>query len=133
MKIEGSCHCGKIAFEAEADPNAAVICHCTDCQTLSGSAYRVSVPVAASSFRLLKGAPRIYIKTAESGNKRAHGFCGDCGTAIYAAAQIDPTFYTLRFGTIRQRAEFRPTRQIWHRSATPWSSDLRSIQSVDRQ
>lgn len=133
MKIEGSCHCGKIAFEAEVDPNSAVICHCTDCQTLSGSAYRASIPAAASGFRLLKGTPRIYIKTAESGNKRAHGFCGDCGAAIYATAPVDPTFYTLRLGTITQRAEFRPTRQIWHRSALPWSADLSSIKSVDRQ
>jgi hypothetical protein len=133
MKIDGSCHCGKIAFEAEVDPNAAVICHCTDCQTLSGSAYRANVPTAASSFRLLKGTPRIYIKTAESGNKRAHGFCADCGTPIYATAPVDPKFYSLRLGTIRQRTEFRPTRQIWHRSATRWSSDLSDIESVERQ
>lgn len=133
MKIDGGCHCGKIAFEAEVDPNSAVICHCTDCQTLSGSAYRASIPAAASGFRLLKGTPRIYIKTAESGNKRAHGFCGDCGAAIYATAPVDPKFYTLRLGTIKQRAELRPTRQIWHRSALPWSADLSSIKSVERQ
>jgi hypothetical protein len=132
MKIDGSCHCGKIVFEADVDPNSAVICHCTDCQTLSGSAYRASIP-AASGFRLLQGTPRIYIKTAESGNKRAHGFCADCGSAIYATAPVDPTFYTLRLGTIKQRAELRPTRQIWHRSALPWSADLSGIESIDRQ
>ena len=40
MKIEGGCHCGGIRFEAEVDPAAVVICHCTDCQTFSGSAFR---------------------------------------------------------------------------------------------
>jgi hypothetical protein len=35
MKIDGGCHCGYIAYEAEADPAKAMICHCTDCQTLS--------------------------------------------------------------------------------------------------
>jgi hypothetical protein len=43
MKVEGSCHCGQITFEAEIDPNAVRICHCTDCQTLTGSVYRVNV------------------------------------------------------------------------------------------
>lgn len=37
--VRGSCHCGQIAFEAEIDPGAVRICHCTDCQTRSGSAW----------------------------------------------------------------------------------------------
>jgi hypothetical protein len=39
MKIDGHCHCGQITFEAEVDPTALTICHCTDCQTLTGSAF----------------------------------------------------------------------------------------------
>ena len=45
MKIDGGCHCGFITYEGEADPDKAAICHCTDCQTLSGSAFRTVVPV----------------------------------------------------------------------------------------
>src|SRR4029450_12628237 len=40
MKIDRGCHCGKIRYAAEVDPGKVVICHCTDCQTLSGSAFR---------------------------------------------------------------------------------------------
>jgi hypothetical protein len=40
MKIDGRCRCGNITFEAEVDPATVVICHCTDCQTPSGSAFR---------------------------------------------------------------------------------------------
>jgi hypothetical protein len=47
------------------------ICHCTDCQTLSGAPFRASVIVAADKLRLLSGEPSTYVKTAESGNKRA--------------------------------------------------------------
>ena len=46
MKIDGACHCGYISYLAEIDPEKAGLCHCTDCQTLSGSAFRVSVPAA---------------------------------------------------------------------------------------
>src|SRR5271170_3714788 len=118
MKIDGRCHCGEIAFEAEVDPNAVNICHCTDCQTLSGSAFRVNIPAPAEHFILLSGTPKTYIKTAESGNKRLHPFCGTCGTPIYSSAE-NPQSYGLRAGTIRQRAEFSPRRQIWRRSALP--------------
>ena len=47
MKVEGKCHCGEITFEAEIDPEAARICHCTDCQILTGAAYRVKIYAAA--------------------------------------------------------------------------------------
>jgi Glutathione-dependent formaldehyde-activating enzyme len=70
MKIDGHCHCGEIAFEAEVDPNAVNICHCTDCQTLSGSAFRINIPAPAEHFVLLSGTPKSYVKTAESGNQR---------------------------------------------------------------
>jgi hypothetical protein len=45
MKIDGACHCGYITIEAEADPDKTTICHCTDCQAGTGSAFRVSIPV----------------------------------------------------------------------------------------
>ena len=78
MKVDGGCHCGNIRYEAEVDPATAVICHCTDCQTLSGSAFRTVVPTKEGSFRLLSGVPKVYVKTGESGNRREQTFCPNC-------------------------------------------------------
>jgi hypothetical protein len=133
MKVEGQCHCGQISFEGEIDPNAVRLCHCTDCQTLSGSAYRVNVQAPAATFRLLSGQPKVYIKTAESGSKRAQAFCPNCGTSIYSAASHDTPNYVLRVSTLKQRAQLQPSRQIWFRSAQPWVTDLRTVQQVERQ
>ncbi|HVC43372.1 MAG TPA: GFA family protein [Candidatus Binataceae bacterium] len=133
MKIDGSCHCGKIAFEAEVDPNTAALCHCTDCQTMTGSAYRAVISASAASFTMLRGTPKIYIKTGESGRQRAQAFCADCGTPIYATSVTNPQVYSLRIGAIRQRAELPPRRQIWCRSALPWSSDLSGLEKTARQ
>jgi Glutathione-dependent formaldehyde-activating enzyme len=58
IKIDGHCHCGEISFEAEVDPNALNICHCTDCQTLSGTAFRVNIPAPAEHFVLPGGTPK---------------------------------------------------------------------------
>jgi hypothetical protein len=127
MKIDGSCHCGAIRYEAEIDPAAVGICHCTDCQVLSGSAFRISAPVGREQFRLLSGTPKTYVKTAESGNKRAQVFCPECGTALYATSATDPQIYGLRVATARQRAELLPRKQIWCRSALPWLGGLPAI------
>jgi hypothetical protein len=131
MKVE--CRCGNIAYRAEVDPSMVGIYHCTDCLMLTGSANRANIPAPARSFELLRGEPTIYIETAEGGARRAHAFCGNCGTPIYAATINDTTTHSLRVGTIKQRAQLRPKRQIWCRSALPWSMDLNGIEKLDRQ
>ena len=55
MKITGGCHCGNISYEAEIDPEKIIVCHCTDCQTLSGSAFRTVAVTRSGTFRLLSG------------------------------------------------------------------------------
>jgi hypothetical protein len=129
----GSCHCARVSYEAEVDPKEVSVCHCTDCQMLTGSAYRVSVRAPRAAFRLLSGQPKAYIKTAESGAKRAHSFCADCGTPVYACAVEDPPTYSLRVGCLKQRAELPPRRQIWCRSSLPWAENLSNIPKLDRQ
>jgi len=132
MKIEGGCHCGKITYTAEIDPERVGICHCTDCQTLSGSAFRVSVAATKENFEI-KGTVKVYVKTAESGAKRAQGFCADCGTPIYATAANNPQVYNIRLGTARQRDVLRPKGQGWYRSARSWINDLVSIPRFEKQ
>ena len=133
MKVDGGCHCGRITFEAEIDPAKVLICHCTDCQSLSGSAFRTVVRVPTSAFRLLSGEPRIYIKQAESGTRLAQAFCADCGSPIYGShVGDDPKFYGIRVGTVRQRDELSPKLQIWCRSAHPWVSNLDAIRKVEQ-
>jgi hypothetical protein len=132
MKIEGGCHCGSITYEAEVDPAKVAVCHCTDCQTLSGSAFRTVVPAAKEALKL-RGQPKVYVKTAESGAKRVQAFCPDCGTPIYSSAVGDAPVFNIRVGTSRQRAQLRPNAQIWFRSALDWVADLASVPRPARQ
>lgn len=133
MKIDGRCHCGFITFEATVDPRRVGMCHCTDCQTFSSSAFRVGVPTRKEDLRFLTGQPKVYVKVADSGNRRAQAFCPECGTPIYTAPEKDPQVYTIRLGTVRQRDGLVPAVQIWCRSALPWLADLESIPQMSGQ
>lgn len=135
MKVQGACHCGQIRYEAEVDPERTAICHCTDCQVLTGTAFRVSVPANAGSFRLLAGKPTVYLKmTAESGVRKRHAFCPACGSPVYSTADEDhPASVTLRVGGLAQRAQLAPRRRIWCDSAVPWSQDVGGVPGIPRQ
>ena len=134
MKIDGACHCGHIRYEAEVDPAKVVICHCTDCQTLSGSAFRTVVPTEENSFRLLAGTPKVYVKTGESGNKREQTFCADCGSPIFSGpVGASAAVVSLRVGTIRQREQLVPRDQYWFRSSQAWLADLHATKKREKQ
>ena len=94
-----------ITIEGEADPEKVTICHCTDCQTGTGSAFRVSVPVPGSTFKMT-GQPTNYLKTtADSGNPRVQAFCPKCGSPIYSTTpgEGQQASYMVRVGILRQR------------------------------
>ena len=134
MKVDGACLCGAIRIEAEADPEKTTVCHCSDCQTGTASAFRVSVPVAGEDLKIT-GQPAVYVRTtAESGNPRAQAFCPTCGSPIYATTPGEgpQALYMLRVGILRQRDQFAPKRQIWFRSAQPWTMAMDALPKVEK-
>ena len=134
MKVDGQCHCGAIAYEAEVEADDIAVCHCLDCQRLSGSAFRANVLACADGFRILRGSPRRYVKTGDSGTRRVHAFCGACGSPIYSCATENPQAYTLRVGALNQRQELgRPKRQIWTKRRLPWVPAFEGVPEVDGQ
>jgi hypothetical protein len=131
MKISGSCHCGYIIYEGEADPERVSLCHCTDCQKSTGTAFRVNVPVAAANFKMSGGQPTIYLKTtADSGNPRVQAFCPKCGTPLYSTSPGDnPETYIVRIGTLDQRDQLMPKSQNWFHSAQPWLTAMSALRT----
>lgn len=133
MQVTGRCHCGQIHYSAEVDVANVLICHCTDCQLLTGSAFRVNAPAKFESFVVTCGVPSVYEKVADSGSTRLHGFCGNCGTPLYSVALGKPAFVFLRVGAIDQRARLHPSKQIWCRSSANWLQDIANIPGSPEQ
>jgi len=128
MKVDGHCLCGHLRYEAEIDPDRVEICNCVDCQTLSGSAFRVNAPVIDGAFNLMAGEMATYVKIAASGNGRELGFCPKCGTSVYSRpAGGQPGFFGLRVGSLSQRRELVPKARYWRESAQPWVDNIADI------
>ena len=134
MKIDGQCHCGEIVYEAEIDPDAVGICHCTDCQQLTGTAYRVTVSVPKTDFRITVGTPKTYVKTGDNGRTRFQMFCGNCGSPLYTTGTgEDADEIGIRWGNIRQRRQLAPKRQSWCSSAVNWFGERDALPGQERE
>jgi hypothetical protein len=132
MQIDGGCHCGHVTYEAEIDPEKVVICHCTDCQKLTGSAYRVTALTRTSTLRLTANPPKVYTKYGDNGRARLQSFCPECGSPLFTTGDGEDAATTgIRVGTINQRRELKPSRQIWCRSALRWINDIDDLPGVD--
>ena len=135
MRIDGACHCGAITVEGEAAAEKVVICHCTDCQTGTCTAFRVSVPVPGATFKIT-GRPSVYLKTtADSGNPRAKAFCPQCGSPIYSTTpgEGQQASYMVRVGILAQRDQLAPKKQNWFRSARSWVTGMDGIHKNEKQ
>lgn len=125
MNVDGCCLCGFVQYEGAVDPTRVVICHCTDCQTHSATAFGLVVHL--TRFHLTAGTLKTYVKVADSGTRRALAFCPECGTRIYAQSVGGGGMWGLRVGTCTQRRALVPKMQVWCQSRLPWIVDLSDV------
>ena len=103
LPVTGRCHCGAVQLRALVDASRVFVCHCVDCQVLTGSAYRVVVPAVAGSCEV-SGPVSRYARRADSGAVRYQVFCPTCGTPLMATGADAQGLATLRVGVLDQRA-----------------------------
>ena len=122
VKVSGTCHCGKISLKGSVAPHMVVACHCTDCQVLSGGPFRNNVMLKSENISI-HGKVSNYNKIGGSGAVRTQGFCGNCGTHIYAV-DAELTLYSVRAGFLDQHSTLTPAKHIFGKSAVKWLSSM---------
>jgi hypothetical protein len=120
LPLAGGCPCEAVRFEVTALPLLVYACHCTECQRWSGSAFGMSMPVAAPSFRLLRGEPKPWRRIGASGVQSTYWFCGDCGGRAYGQRDARPDVIVVRAGTLDDTSWIRPIAHVYLRSAQAW-------------
>ena len=131
----GGCACGAVRYECSAAPRSMVNCHCRDCQRAGGGSSSPTVVVPAAAFTLLKGEPKIYSVTADSGHTARRAFCADCGSPLFALTSAREDFMGIRAGSLDDPSWFRPQAEMW-RARSPgiiWILTCRTSPVVGRR
>lgn len=117
--MEGGCLCGAVRYLVEEDNPPVYACHCTDCQTQSGSALAMQMPVWRSKFSC-EGKTVEGVRTLPSGATGTVHACAACLTRLYAENDSRPEIVIVRAGTLDNSAEIVPTTHMWTRSKQLW-------------
>ena len=133
LPLTGGCSCGAIRYEVSDLPLALYTCNCTECQTASGSAFALNMPVATKDLHFTKGQPKGWQRINSSGAKVTAWFCGDYGARLHGEREGRPDSMTLRAGTLDDTSWLEPAAHIFMRSAQPWVQPAKDAKCFDEQ
>jgi hypothetical protein len=118
--IEGGCLCGSVHYSSSMAPLTTAVCHCSDCQKQSGSAFSVNLLLPAGGFDVQGETLASFEKPGGSGHPVRRFFCNTCGSALYSEVAAMPGVLAIKAGTLRNAAQAQPGMHLWCASALPW-------------
>jgi hypothetical protein len=118
--MQASCQCGKLtATVAEGAAAMTILCHCRDCQRRSGSPFGAIAYFPAQAVTV-SGEPREFTRPTDAGNSFTTGFCGECGSTVYARASRMPEITGVTVGTLADAGFPPPASSVYEQSKHDW-------------
>jgi hypothetical protein len=131
--MDGGCGCGQVRYTINASQMPVVYaCHCTDCQTQSGSAFALQMPMFEAmlsvSGDLITGEV-----TLPSGAISTVFSCPKCLMRIYTRNGNRPGMVTVRAGTLDASKDVVPKFHLWTGSRQSWVAIPEGVISLEEQ
>tara|TARA_R110002020_G_scaffold154610_7_gene334619 strand:- start:3426 stop:3926 length:501 start_codon:yes stop_codon:yes gene_type:complete len=118
LPLTGGCQCGRIRYRLTARPLVFYLCHCTECQRHTSSAFGESLRFDRTALEVTGGLS-VFRRLSDRGSVREGWFCPDCGVRIWhgteGSAQIN-----IKAGTLDDTSWLVPAGHIWMRSRQPF-------------
>jgi hypothetical protein len=131
--ISGHCLCGSVTYSAEAEPVVQAVCHCTDCQHQTGTAFSVVVGVPRAALKIEGPTLASFTTVGEDhGTATERQFCSACGSPIVSLVEAVPDIAFLKAGTLDDGSWLEPAFEVWTRSAQPWSPHFEGTARLER-
>ena len=130
--LEGGCACGAGRYRLNSAPMFVHCCHCTSCQTETGSAFVINALIESDRVETLAGAPEPIMTPSESGRGQQVWRCPSCRVALwsnYGGARDLLRF--VRVGTLDEPAALPPDIHIYTRSKLPWVRLPEAVPAVE--
>ena len=120
-ELNGGCACGEVRYRLTSAPMFVHCCHCTSCQTETGSAFVINALIESERVETMKGEAEPVMTPSESGRGQQIWRCPACHVALwsnYGGAKDVLRF--VRVGTLDTPATLLPDIHIYTRSKLPW-------------
>jgi hypothetical protein len=116
----GSCVCAAVRYEIIAEPIALFCCHCTECQTASGSSFVLALKMPYGGVAVIEGEAKPFLRSEADGQSRNIFRCPKCLAALWSERLDSKEMITVYAGTLDDSSSLKPVAHIWTRDAQPW-------------
>ena len=116
--LSGGCMCGEIQFDTTADPAFAANCHCKDCRQATGAAY-ATISFVSTNQIAIKGTPKLFEHTSDSGNTLTKHFCGNCGSTLFTSNSGREGMLGIMAGVVSNIEDVKPQINVFVSSKIP--------------
>ena len=121
MIRDGGCACGAVRYRLNSDPMIVHCCHCTSCQTETGSAFVINALIESDQVETLEGSPEPVMTPSESGRGQQVWRCPGCKVALWSNyGGANDVLCFVRVGTLDEPGDVPPNIHIYTRSKLPW-------------
>lgn len=121
IDVKGRCRCGRVTFVLREEPIAFYLCHCTDCQAETGSAFGQSMGVRREAIGNVEGAVREHTVEERNGQRSQVTYCANCLTHLWGASEALPQIRGLNAGSLEATSGLQPYGNMWTRSKLDWA------------
>ena len=118
--VTGGCLCGAVRYEYHGEIGPANYCHCADCRRCTGSAFNIGVRVEVEQLSIVRGTPRAFTKTGDSGNALTRHFCPQCGSSVLWTSSALPDHVAVAVGCFADETFPPPTMVAWTAEQHAW-------------
>jgi hypothetical protein len=118
--FEGGCQCGQARYRITGEAVALFVCHCTECQRQSASAFGMALWLRSFSRVVLVGELGAWVRTTPSGKQLRCEFCRGCGTRMFHQMTDQADTMSIKPGTLDTALACDPVAHIWTSSARSW-------------
>lgn len=118
LPLTGGCQCGRIRYSLSAKPLVFYLCHCTECQRHTSSAFGESLRFRREDMDVSPGLIN-FSRMSESGKLRQGWFCPHCGVRIWHGTEGSEEI-NIKAGTLDDTSWLLPAGHIWCSSKQPF-------------
>lgn len=115
----GGCQCGQVRYRVPRVPLALYVCHCTECQKQSASAFGISFSIPRHTLNVVNGLPSFWSRRTARGHALECAFCGICGSRLWHQSSGYPDSLNIKGGSLDDPIDLSSATHIWVSSKLP--------------
>ena len=118
--LTSRCACGQVCYKIIGEPLFTYVCHCSDCQRTTGSAFVIHTVIIEDDLGIEDETKATTLPTGSGAGYDPH-LCTNCGTFIWCRYHFAAKcVIVIRSGTLDDTKLVKPQAHVFGRSKLPW-------------